>query len=150
MSAAMTALIIETSGPSAWIALCKDKKILETLILASSHGLSSRIHPLLDQLLKDQEIDYIAVGIGPGSYAGSRTAATIAKTLSFAWEKPLVSFPSPIAFLPLDCQGTFAYIADAKMGQLALFKGKIENEKSGTFAFSAHFKGRTFFPSLGS
>lgn len=121
----MITLIIETSGPVAWIARCEGEKILDFTTLAGGHSLSARLHPALEQFVK-KPFNAIAIGVGPGSYAGSRTAATIGKTLSYALDKPLIPFPSPLGFLP-SRPGRFAYLADAKMGEIALFKGDFDS-----------------------
>jgi tRNA A37 threonylcarbamoyladenosine modification protein TsaB len=115
----MTALIIETSHSPALLALSQGKKILQSTTLSPQE-----LHIHIQKILTS--FDYLAIGIGPGSYVGSRTAVTIGKTLSFALNKPIVPFPSPLAFLPDDYTGPFTYIADAKMGQFALFEGEIE------------------------
>ncbi len=120
----MTALIIETSGAIPWIALSKKREIQKTLTF--SHSLTDCIHLGIQELLENP-IEYISIGIGPGSYAGTRTGVIIAKTLGFALKKSLVSFPSPIAWLP-ECIGPFTYLCDAKMGQYALFTGNVEGD----------------------
>lgn len=143
----MKALILETSGPLAWVARTDGKEILEYIELPGAQGLSSRLHPALEKLMKGHPIDLIAAGVGPGSYAGSRTAATIAKSLSFALGKPLISFPSPLAFIPPGKLGRFAYIADAKMGQIAVFYGEV-GERTSLEPFQLLNKENLTLPSL--
>ncbi len=133
----MTALILETSQTEALLGISQGRVVLCFTALVADKSLSKELHRSLERLLgqtKLAAIDYLAIGIGPGSYVGSRTAVTIGKTLSFALEKPVVTFPSPIAFLPEDYTGPFTFLADAKMGQLALFDGQIE--ESGRAAIS--------------
>lgn len=120
----MTALIIETSGRIPWIALSRKQEIKEICTFLNSHSLTPCIYSGIKKFLENR-IDYIAIGIGPGSYVGTRTGAIIAKTLSFALKKSLVSFPSPIGWLP-ECTGPFTYVSDAKMGQCAVFIGKVQ------------------------
>lgn len=69
-----------------------------------------------------QELDYIAVGIGPGSYTGIRVGVITAKTLVFALKKPLVAFCSLEAFIPSK-EGSYAIILDAKIGGAYVLKG---------------------------
>lgn len=71
-----------------------------------------------------QEIDYIAVGIGPGSYTGIRIGAITAKTLAFALKKPLVTFCSLEAFKSSQKEKAFAVIVDAKISGVYMMAGQ--------------------------
>ncbi|MDG0790749.1 tRNA (adenosine(37)-N6)-threonylcarbamoyltransferase complex dimerization subunit type 1 TsaB [Cohnella ginsengisoli] len=71
-------------------------------VLASRHSHAERNHAVrivsdLKALLKEAgvgEVDAIAVGQGPGSYTGVRIGVSAAKTLAWAWDKPLVGLSS--------------------------------------------------------
>ncbi|WP_217594932.1 tRNA (adenosine(37)-N6)-threonylcarbamoyltransferase complex dimerization subunit type 1 TsaB [Cohnella sp. GbtcB17] len=71
-------------------------------VLASRHSHTERNHAVrivsdLKTLLEEaggEEIDGIAVGRGPGSYTGVRIGVSAAKTLAWAWDKPLVGLSS--------------------------------------------------------
>ena len=124
----MKSLLIDTSTNTNFLALSDEGEIVSFKILEGQKNLSERIFIELGALLKEggislQDLAYIAAGIGPGSYMGMRTAATIAQTFSFASNIPLIEFYSPLAYLP-DQDGTFAFIGDGKMGQLFVFKGE--------------------------
>ncbi|MCU6711825.1 tRNA (adenosine(37)-N6)-threonylcarbamoyltransferase complex dimerization subunit type 1 TsaB [Paenibacillus sp. J5C_2022] len=55
----------------------------------------SHMKSMLDQAgVGREELDGIVVGQGPGSYTGVRIAVTAAKTLGWAWDKPVVGISS--------------------------------------------------------
>jgi tRNA threonylcarbamoyladenosine biosynthesis protein TsaB len=43
--------------------------------------------------IRARDLEAVAVGVGPGSYTGIRIAASFAKTLALALERPLVAIP---------------------------------------------------------
>lgn len=98
-------------------------------VIEGAKNLSSTLFPALEAFCEVKDLIYIAIGVGPGSYMGIRTGATIAKTLSFALGIPLIEFASPIAFLPEGKEGSFAFIGDAKMGELYLLTGVARNSE---------------------
>lgn len=125
----MYGLVIDTSSPSAILGLLEDSEVKKMVVLEGAKKLSETLFPTLATFCDLEEISYIAIGIGPGSYMGVRTGATIAKTLAFAKNIPLVEFSSPLAFIPPDQKGTFTYVGDAKMGQLYLITGEVKDGK---------------------
>ncbi|NGX37975.1 MAG: tRNA threonylcarbamoyladenosine biosynthesis protein TsaB [Chlamydiae bacterium] len=113
----MNALILDKSYPSPLLGQMRGQKIIKQL--------SEPLFPALENFCDLEELDLIAVGTGPGSYMGVRAAATIAKTLAFAKDLPLIEFPSPLAFLPPGYEGHFVFVGDAKMGQLFILTGEV-------------------------
>ncbi len=123
----MIGIIIETSTSLGSLLLIKEGQILDKVTCDAAHGLSTVLMPELHQMLNKnfihlKQLSYIAVGIGPGSYTGTRIGATIAQTLSYALKIPLIGFDSFLAFMP-DCEGKFYFLMDAKMNQQCLFEG---------------------------
>src|SRR5260221_9098468 len=111
-------LIIETSTDCAIMCITSNHQIIHSTIIQPARNLSKELLPALQNLFSTnnltlKELDYIAIGIGPGSYTGTRVGAIIGKSLAFGLNLPLVGFESPLAFLP-DCSGTFVFLADAK------------------------------------
>jgi tRNA threonylcarbamoyl adenosine modification protein YeaZ len=136
----MYGLIMDTSGPLALLALTKGTEVVATSTLDGGRGLSGRLFVELERLAGPQikNLSYIAVGVGPGSFAGTRTAVTIAKTLGFATSTQVIGFPSPMAFIPSPIEeGPFAFLLDAKMGQLALLTGELPSFETTTTIFKA-------------
>jgi len=116
----MNTLILDTSRKPAFFALDNEVALID------GKTLSKTFLPALKEKLDTREKPArIAVGIGPGSYVGTRNGVTIGKALSYGWNIPLISFPSPLAFLP-DREGCFAYIGDAKMGEFFVITGNSD------------------------
>ena len=93
----------------------------------------------IDQLLKKYQLQaadlsYIACGIGPGSFTGTRLAVTTAQVMGYALNKPLITFLSLQAFLP-DSDGFFC---SATLSGSTLYSLEGKKEKGGiTFAATA-------------
>ena len=120
-------LVIDTSTECALICITSNHQVLRSITIQPARNLSKELLPALQNLflknnLHFRELDYISIGVGPGSYTGTRVGAIIGKSLAFGLNLPLVGFESPLAFLP-DCSGTFIFQADAKMDHYYLLKG---------------------------
>lgn len=66
-----------------------------------THQQSKRIFGLIDNLLVSQnrnidEIQALAVGVGPGSYTGIRVGLSLIKTWAFAKDLPVFRFSSQV------------------------------------------------------
>ena len=77
---------------------------------------------LLDQLLQgNREIDLVAVGLGPGSYAGIRAAISIAQGWQLAKEVPVVGISSMTAMAQeVPARGQVHLAIDAQRGEFYL------------------------------
>lgn len=88
-------LIIDTALEEAIVALTKDGKIIGELTNKETHSHASFIQVAIEKLLQDQqmeinELDAIAVTLGPGSYTGLRVGLATAKGIAYALQKPLI------------------------------------------------------------
>ncbi len=92
----MSGLILDTSGTQAFLALAEQGICLTQKIIPEARHLSKFLLPSIQSILQDKTPDYIAIGIGPGSFTGTRIGAMVCKTLSFAWKIPLISFSSTL------------------------------------------------------
>jgi tRNA threonylcarbamoyladenosine biosynthesis protein TsaB len=88
----MKALLIDTSSDTAYIGITQQGRLERVETLHEPRALSKTLLPLIASLW--QAWDFIAVGIGPGSFTGTRVGATVAKTFAFALQIPLVTFSS--------------------------------------------------------
>jgi tRNA threonylcarbamoyl adenosine modification protein YeaZ len=124
----MYGLLIDTSGHTTLVALSDQGQLLDFVLISSSKislTLSSTIeHLLKKQFLLFTELHYIAVGIGPGSFLGTRTGVITAKTFSYSLQIPLVSFCSLQAYQPETPSLEFYVVSDAKSQGVYLLKGK--------------------------
>lgn len=141
-------LIIETSTECGLLCIASDYQVIHSTTIQPARNLSKELLPALQNLfftnnLTLKELDYVAIGIGPGSYSGTRVGAIIGKSLAFGLNLPLIGFESPLAFLP-DCSGKFVFLADAKMDHYYLLKG-TKNENQVTLDPSPHLIQKSAF-----
>ena len=112
----MNFLIIDTSGQDSSIALIKKEGTLFTLSIPLARQ-SIHLLPSIRSLLEEHDLSlsdlsFIAIGIGPGSFTGTRVGVMTAKTLSYGKNIPLIPFCSLMRFIPHE--GSFISIVDAK------------------------------------
>lgn len=116
----MKGLLIDTSTASGLVGLTVEGKLERWERLPFSNQISKYLIPAIEGWVEG--LDYIGVGIGPGSYSGTRTGAAVALSLAWGLELPLVSFYSLKLFLPrLD--GTMLYVGEPKKEKYYLFDG---------------------------
>lgn len=123
-------LIIETASSRGLVVLCDETKVLASKEFHLGLGASGQLEPGIDLLFCEAkkspaELQYVAVGVGPGSYTGIRVGVSSAKALSFAFKIPLVGISSLHSFLPpADFEGSFLAAIDAKIGGVYVIEGK--------------------------
>lgn len=92
-------LSLETSTTVCSVALHKQGVLLDTLEDHTPNSHSALLTVLVENILKKQklevnELDAIAVSIGPGSYTGLRIGASVAKGLAYGAEIPVIAIPT--------------------------------------------------------
>lgn len=95
----MISLFIDTSTTNAIVALYKDISPIEIIKEENMQDISSHIMPMIDKLLTNNnvminQINKIFVVNGPGSFTGLRIGVTIAKTMSWSLNIPVVPISS--------------------------------------------------------
>lgn len=95
----MFVLAIDTSNTTLSVALVENNETLIEVVEATKNDHSKRLMPTIEALFKKvnrspKELDLITVAEGPGSYTGVRIGVTVAKTLAWTLNKPLVGVSS--------------------------------------------------------
>lgn len=90
---------IDTANAPLSVAIVKDGQVIAETIqnvkVTHSVGAMPAIEELFEKAnMKPAQIDAVAVSEGPGSYTGVRIGVTIAKTLAWTLQKPLVGVSS--------------------------------------------------------
>jgi tRNA threonylcarbamoyl adenosine modification protein YeaZ len=93
-------LAIETSSPQASLSLFDSGKEVWGTRFETDRSHNSKIFaPLCDALdFCDRKLDFIAIGIGPGSYSGVRVGIAAANGISLALDVPVVGVSSLEAY----------------------------------------------------
>ena len=91
----MKVLALDTSSNVASIAILEDHKLLAEYLLNNKKTHSRKLMPAITRIFKDielvpQDIDIFAVSVGPGSFTGLRIGVTVAKSLAYSLNKPVV------------------------------------------------------------
>lgn len=129
----MTYLILDTSTDVCLIALVKEGKIHTERVFPHLNLLSKNLLPCIQDLMQEAEtplssLSFIAAGIGPGSYTGTRLGAAVAKSLAFALNIGVKPFSSPLAFLP-DEPGSFLFLIPTRPGPYFALQGEQSTER---------------------
>lgn len=95
----MKGLAIDTSNLVMGVAVMDDDKVIGEYITNLKKNHSVRIMPAIDALMEEVELeprdlDRIIVANGPGSYTGVRIGVSVAKTMAWTLNLPLVGVSS--------------------------------------------------------
>lgn len=122
----MTILAIDTSNYTLGVALLEENQVLGEYMTNLKKNHSVRIMPAIETLMKDcgrvpADLTKIVVAKGPGSYTGVRIGVTIAKTLAWTLNIPLVGISSLeilAAGVGRYFEGFVSPLFDARRGQV--------------------------------
>jgi tRNA threonylcarbamoyladenosine biosynthesis protein TsaB len=92
--------------------------------VALERGLSIVDAVLKSSDLAPQQIDRLAVGIGPGSFTGLRIAIAYAKSLASVWQRPLVPIDS---FDLLEYGGNFDPVLSVVVGRPGVISARYRS-----------------------
>lgn len=87
----MLTLAIDTATKVCSVALCRDGEVMAEYSVSMGNTHSEGLLPQLEQLLKrtntkKQDIDLIAVSMGPGSFTGLRIGLATAEAMAYSWQ----------------------------------------------------------------
>jgi tRNA threonylcarbamoyladenosine biosynthesis protein TsaB len=125
----MNLLIIETAGQLCSVVLQVEGSCYERSIMGSRVH-SEHLLDFVSQLLEEanaslKSLDAIAYSAGPGSFTGIRLAASVAKSLAYASNKPVITLSSlqviAASFLEKHSDSdSVTVLMDARMGDVYL------------------------------
>lgn len=121
----MLVLGLDTSTTTGGVALVSNQRLIANYQLDVTVTHSARLFPAIDAVLRDaqvtlNEINGIAISLGPGSFTGLRIGLAAAKSLAYLNKIPLVGIPTldALAF-PLSYTNQFICpILDALRGEV--------------------------------
>ncbi len=132
----MLTLAIETSGPVGSVALLDARQVLavQNLDLGRQHG--QELIPAIHRLFagcgrRPENLELVAVSVGPGSYTGLRVGVVCAKTLAYTTHCRLAAvdtFQAIACNSPADVSSV-EVVGDAQRGDL--FRGKYTRTADG-------------------
>ncbi len=121
----MLILGMDTSTACGSVALASECELIAEYNLSIEKTHSTRLLPVLKQLLDDtnialDQVDIVAVTQGPGSFTGLRIGIAVAKALAFALNRPLVGIPTldVLAHNVPYCHISICPIIDARKSQV--------------------------------
>ncbi|MFP4975945.1 tRNA (adenosine(37)-N6)-threonylcarbamoyltransferase complex dimerization subunit type 1 TsaB [Paenibacillus sp. CN-4] len=92
-------LALDTATSVLGVAVTEDGAVLSEINATGERNHSVHLLPIVERAFKESGTEAaalagIAVGVGPGSYTGTRIAVTAAKSLAWAWKLPLAGLSS--------------------------------------------------------
>jgi tRNA threonylcarbamoyladenosine biosynthesis protein TsaB len=132
----MKILAIDTSTPAGSIALTEGALLKAQHILNISATHNQRLLPGIDRILEDtgwtlDDLDALAVSLGPGSFTGLRIGLSVIKGLAWARGKPLAGVPTldalaaNVPFVPYP----ICPVLDARKGEIYTALYRLNDEQ---------------------
>jgi len=95
----MTIIAIETSSLTAGVAIVDETTVLMESSLQVGKIYAESLPVMLERGIREthismDQVDGVAVSIGPGSYTGLRVGLSLAKGLAYSLDKPLLAVPT--------------------------------------------------------
>lgn len=138
-TAELRVLVIETSGSLGQVALARDGVVVRSHVLDRARRHARDLAPAVAEMLKNQgwapdDIQFVFVSRGPGSYTGLRVGIMSAKTFAYATGCAVLGVDTFAAIacesaLRVDTGGTarLSVIADAQQEKVYCQRFKVEN-----------------------
>lgn len=95
----MISLFFDSASENLKVSLIKDNKLIYDKCIKTNNDHSSFLVPFVDEAFKQNNIkfddlDKIIVGIGPGSFTGTRIGITVGKVYSYSLNVPIYGISS--------------------------------------------------------
>ena len=95
----MICLFLDTSSEKLKVSLIDNNKLIYDKELITKNDHSSYLIPSIEEAFKTNNLDYkdvnrIIVGIGPGSFTGTRISITVAKVYAYSFNIPIFGISS--------------------------------------------------------
>lgn len=136
----MPYLIVDTSSEYCLLGIAHEAELLSQEIFPHGNNLSKTLLSAIQSLCPTlKELTAIAVGIGPGSYTGTRLGAAVAKSLAYGLQIPLIPFCSARAFIPDDAK-EYVFIMPTRSGHFFF----MDEEKKGIYPLEEIQSAKTF------
>lgn len=129
----MYTLFIDTHYKDVIIVLFKDMVLLDKNIILNVDNTSVETMPTIIDILeknslKVKDINKICVCIGPGSFTGTRIGVTIAKTLAYTLNIPIVTLTSiDLIGMKLDNE-SYVAVLEKNGAFIALYNNEIKGD----------------------
>jgi len=121
----MKILGIDTATPILALGIVDEEKVLSEIRFNAGQTHAQILLPNIEKILKDsslqlEDLDGIAISIGPGSFTGLRIGLATAKGLCFASGKPLIAVPTldALAYFNQSFPYPLVPILDAKKNEV--------------------------------
>lgn len=100
----MICLFLDTSSDNLMVYLTEDDKVKFSKVITTIKDHSTYLVSTIKEAFENanisvNELDKIIVGVGPGSFTGTRIAITVAKTLAFTLNKDIIPISSLEEFI---------------------------------------------------
>lgn len=132
----MIGLSMDTSSSALSVAVTDGFKVLGEITTNLKRNHSVRLMTTVDTLMREvgvipKDLQWIAVGIGPGSYTGVRIGVTTAKGLAWSLNIPVIGVSSlqALATNALPRYGLVCPLMDARRGQVYTGLYRVTNRQ---------------------
>lgn len=127
----MYGILIDSSNTNLSLGISKDHVVVQQVSYEAWQQQSELLVAELDKLMKKakitrQDISYVVVSKGPGSYTGVRIALSVAKVMAFALKVPLY-LASSLEMMKSDKGATICLVnARSKRSYIGVYEGEKE------------------------
>lgn len=127
---------IDSSGNVASVSLLSDGVLMGEYSINNKLTHSQTLLPMVDAMLQTagvepEELDFVAISAGPGSFTGLRIGAATAKGLAQALQVPVIKVPTlaALAYNLAGVSGLVCPVMDARRGQVYTGVYRYEGER---------------------